>query len=156
MEYCEFKTSLTDRAGDGERWSDTGLLRFRTDPLGEDVSKSGVVCFLGDFSVAEEEVLAALRAGAFLAVPFFVRSFLERRRRRGVGPRASFRWRFSARLACRRSHCSVSSLTAASNLATLKGLARPSAISRLWSFQFTRQSRSTKFSGGSHVDLWSS
>jgi hypothetical protein len=87
MEYCEFEISLTESAGEGERRSDAGLLRFRLeDSLGEDGSKSGVVCFLGE----QEGVLSTSRADAFLAVPFFVSSFLARRRRRGVGPRDSF------------------------------------------------------------------
>lgn len=100
IEYCEFETSLTDNAGVGERDLDEGLLRFRpVDSLGPDGSNSGVVCLLGEFSVAEEEVLIASRAGAFLAVPFFVSSFFVSRRRRGVGPRDAFWRRFSARLA---------------------------------------------------------
>lgn len=131
IEYCELDTSLTDSAGEGERGSDRGLLRFRlADPLGVLGSKSGVARFLGD-SVAEDGELVASRASALLAVPFFTRSFLERRRRRGVGPRASFWRRFSWRLAWRRSRCSSSSLTAASNLETLNSSARPWAASRL-------------------------
>lgn len=88
-ECCKLETSLIESAGDGDRGSDESLLRFRlTESLVPDGLNSGVVCFLGDFSVAEEGVLLASRAGAFLAVPFLVvNSFLVSKRRRGVGPR---------------------------------------------------------------------